>query len=133
MGDVHVARVDVFEVGSYVSEVDLAAFDHEGQPHLPWKDMQKGPPHVSTEATFTLFRKCNEVCCLNPSLYNEPTMTLLPARTLDSNIDIILRRGSSHTLYRHQTKASLLAIKGWMNRKHTVAPAVLHLCRRQIP
>lgn len=115
MGDVHVARVDVFEVGSYVSEVDLAAFNYKRQPHLPWKDMQKGPPYVSTEATFTLFRKCNKVCCLNPSLYNEPTMTLLPARTLDRYIGNILGRGSSHTLYRHQTKASLLAIKGWVD------------------
>ena len=58
-GDVHVARVDAFKVGSCVPEVDLTAFDHEGQPHLPWKDMQKGPTHMSTEATFTLFRKCN--------------------------------------------------------------------------
>ena len=49
MSDVHVARADVFEVGSWVSEVDLAAFDHEGQPHLPWKDMQKGPPHMSQQ------------------------------------------------------------------------------------
>ena len=58
-------------------------------------------------------------------------MTLLPARTLDSNTGNILRRGSGHTLCRHQTKASLLAIKGWVDRKHAMAPAVLYLCRRQ--
>ena len=98
IGDVHVDHVDVFEVGSCVSKVDLAAFDHEGQPHLLWKDMQKGPQHMSTEATFTLFGNCNEVCRSNLSSCNEPAMTLLPARTLDSNISNILGRGCGHTL-----------------------------------
>ena len=41
MGDVYVARVDVFEVGSCVSKADLAAFELEGQPHLPWKICKK--------------------------------------------------------------------------------------------
>ena len=88
---------------------------------------------MSTEATFTLFRKCNEVCRSNPSSCNEPAMTLLPARTLDSNIGNILGRDSGHTLCHHQTKASLLVIKGCVDWKHAVAHAVLHLCRRQIP
>ncbi len=121
MGDVHIARVDVFEVGSCVSEVNLAAFDYKGQLQLPWKDKQKGPLYVSTEATFTLSRKCDEVYHSNPSSCNEPAMILLPARTLNSNIGSILGRGSGHTLCRHQKKASLLVIKGWVDRKHTVA------------
>ena len=133
MGDVHVARVDVFEVRSCVSEVDLAPFNYQGQPHLPWKDKYKGLPHMSIEATFALSRTCNEACRSNTSSCNEPAMTLLPARTLDRNIGSILERGSGHTLYRHQTKASLLAIKGWVDRKHAVAPIALHLRRRQIP
>lgn len=57
LGDVHVARVDLFSVEGFASDVDITSFD-SGE----WKGIQRDIPlHMSDEATLTLIRNWMDI------------------------------------------------------------------------
>lgn len=93
MGDVHIARLDVFEAGSFASDLDFTAFDY-GQEQLPlWKDIQKDiPVDMAREPTVALIEKWIDVCRSCHPQCKRAAVKPLPTRIIDIDRDRSLDR-----------------------------------------